>query len=505
MTLAALVASGFAEKHYLAVLVPYDIDGAATTTLYYSDQGFITEPGDTPGNTYFAPRITSALSFARSMFQDGIIGGSSIPSYGELRLMNPDGELDGLAGYAWDGRAVTVKIGGADDAYTDYSTIFEGTAQGIEFTDTEVIIRLRDHQETLDLPIQTTLYTGAGGDEGGADIKGRRKPLCFGRCMNITPVMVDAATGTYQVHDGPINDVDALYVGGVAYAKVAAPPGANQYSVNLTTGIVTVNGGPIAAQVTCDVQGSKPSTYLVTCADIIDEIVQTYGGFASGDIDATSISDLNTANSSTVGIYVDGKTATKIAEILDELIASVGGFYGFQRAGDFEVGRMEAPSGTAAESWSEVEIMHLERMPTATPVHRVTLGYQPSWTNQVEFQLAAGAAAAQRDFTARSFREVTTNDAAVLTKHLHADEMRLNTLLDASGSAVTEAARLLTLYKAERDVYRVQLKVQPFTVHLNDVVKITFARYDLTAGKDFRVVGITEDSASNTIWLDLWG
>ena len=505
MALADLVASPFSEKHYLAILTPYDIDGAALKTIYYSTQGFTTEPADTPSNQHFEGRIDTALSFSRSMFQQGVIGGKSIPSFGELRLANPDGALDDLSGYAFDGRAVTIKLGAVDDAYSDYSTIFEGTADGIEFTDTDVVIRLRDFQETLTLPIQTTLYAGTGGNEGGADLKGTRKPLCFGRCLNVTPIMIDAATGLYQVHDGPINDVDALYVGGVGYTKVAAPPGANQYSVNVTTGVVTVNGGPLTAQVTCDVQGSKPSTYLVTTADIMDEIVQTYGGFSAGDIDATSISDLNTANSATVGIYVDGKNEKTILSVLDELIASVGGFYGFNRSGKFEVGQIVAPTGTADGEYSETEILSLQRVPTHVASHRVTLGYEPNWTKQVEFQLAAGAASATRDFTAREFRHVTTNDAAVLTKHLNATELKLNTLMDSSAAATTEAARLLVIYKADRDVYRVRLKVQPFTLHLNDVVQITFGRYGLTSGKKFLVVGLVEDADLNEIELELWG
>jgi len=55
------------------------------------------------------------------------------------------------------------------------------------------------------------------------------------------------------------------------------------------------------------------------------------------------------------------------------------------------------------------------------------------------------------------------------------------------------------------NVYRVRVKTQPFTLKLNDIVQITFARYDLTAGKKFSVISLSEDAAINEVELELWG
>jgi hypothetical protein len=496
----------YAEKHYLAVLQPYDPGGspAGVVSLYYSTHGFTTEPGDTPSNTHFEGRLADAITFRRSMFQSGLIGGRSVPGYGVLRLANADGGLDHLADYAWDGRAITVMIGTKGDGYSDYTTIFEGTAQGIEFDGLELVVQLRDLQHKIDVPMQAALFAGTGGDEGVADLTGRRKPLCYGRCLNITPVMLNAASGTYMAHPGPIEDVDALYVGGVAYTKVGGSPAANQYSVNVSTGVATVGGAPVTGQVTCDVKGAKPSTYLTTVADIAKEIVMTQGGLTSGDLDLTSFTDLNTANSATVGIYINGGSERSILSVLDELTASIGGFYGFDRSGKFAVGRLEAPTGMADAAYDDTEVLELTRLPTAVPAWRIVLGYEPNWTVQVEFQVG-GAPAAQRDFTARSFRHKTAEDAAVQTTHLMAGELKVNTLIDGAGDAGTEASRLLTLYKADRDVYRARLKVQPFQRELNDEINIEDPRYGLAAGKDFRVVSVNENSADNEVELELWG
>jgi len=63
----------------------------------------------------------------------------------------------------------------------------------------------------------------------------------------------------------------------------------------------------------------------------------------------------------------------------------------------------------------------------------------------------------------------------------------------------------LTLYKVQRDVYRIRCKAQPFTLKLGDIVKITFSRYSLDSGKLFAVVSLFEDAAVNEVELELWG
>lgn len=501
-----LLANPYAARRYLVILEPYDPGAGAVVTLYYSDHGFVTETGDDPPSRYFEPRVVSALNFQRHLFQQGVIGGRSIPSFGEIILANADGGLDGLLAYGWDSRRVQVLLGGEGFAYGEFGLIFDGTSEQVEVTDETLTVRLRDWQHKLDRPVQGTLYAGTGGDEGGADLNGVRKPLCFGRVLNVRPVMVDASAGLYQAHDGPIEDVDALYVGGIAYTRITGTPAANQYAVDAAAGFVTVGGAPLTEQVTCDVKGAKPGgTYVTTVANIVEEIVTTYGGLMGADLDDASFAALNTANSATVGIYVDGASRRTVLEVLDELIASIGGCYGFDRAGLFEVGRLEAPAGTPAAMFTEVEILGIERLATALPVHRVRLGYQPNWTVQVEFQLNGGASAGRREFTAREFRHVTAEDASVLTKHPLAGDLEVNTLMDGSADASDEASRLLDLYKADRDVFRMRAKTQPFALELPDTVKITYPRFGLTSGKDLRVIGLVEDAAVNEVELTLWG
>ena len=93
----------------------------------------------------------------------------------------------------------------------------------------------------------------------------------------------------------------------------------------------------------------------------------------------------------------------------------------------------------------------------------------------------------------------------MLTAYPNSQELFVDSQFALSAGASAEATRLNTLYGTQRDFYRVKVKTQPYTLKLNDVVKITFNRYNLTSGKLFRVISLIEDAAVNEVELELWG
>ena len=497
MALADLVADPYSIKRYLAEIGAYDIAGTAATTIRVSDHGFITAGIDTPASTLYEARIIEPINFSRSMFASGRVGGRSQTSFGNLVLNNADGGLDAMAGYAFDGRAVVVKIGSDSDAFSGYSTIFSGTSDSIEFDDLTVSVRLKDKQLLFESPLQATLYAGTGGTEGGSDLEGKPKPLCFGEVKNISPVYVDQSNFIYQVHDGQIEAIDAIYKDGLALSG-------SDFTADLTNGRFTLASASTST-ITCDVQGAKPSgSYKRTVGEIIREIVTTYGGLADGgDLDTASFSALDTANNATVGIYID--KSTTMQPVLDALAQSIGAFYGFQRDGKFEVGRVEAPASSATATFTAVEIIELTRLATVIPPYRHVVNHTLNNTIQASDRLNPSVTQARRAFLVQEHRSEAATTASVQTAHPEAPVIEVDTLLVEASAAATEASRLQTLYGTERDFYRVKLKTQPFTLELNDTVQITFARYNLGSGKKFRVIGMTEDAALNEIELELWG
>ena len=497
-TLADLVADPYAKKKYLVILKPYDVSGASELTLYYSGEGFVTSPTDSPANTIFEPRLVEPISFSRSMFSSGKLGGFSVPGFGELVLTNADAGLDDWSGYAWDGRSVEVRVGEAGADFQYYFTIFNGEAKSIEFDDLFIRVILRDRQTDFDVDFPSALYAGTGGNEGSSDLANQPKPLCFGEVFNIEPVLVDATNYVYQVHNGQIESVVAVYDGGVALTVTT------DYTVDLTNGRIDLVAEPTGT-ITADVKGAKPSgSYKETAGDIIRHIVVDFGGLTDpGDLDTASFTDINTANSSAVGVYVS--YTTTILEVLDQIANSVGAYYGFNRSGKFEVNRIELATGTAAAEFDSTNIIEITRMASAVPNYQVRVDYKKNYRTMTETEFGASITSAQRDYLVREANVEIATDTNVQTPYPNSNPLIVPGLFAASSPASTEAARLLTVYKTQRDIYMIKVKTQPYTLKLNDVVKITFNRYNLTSGKLFRVITIVEDAAVNEVELELWG
>lgn len=59
-----------------------------------------------------------------------------------------------------------------------------------------------------------SIYLGTGGYEGGIELAGKLKPLLYGYCNRIKPICLDHDLALYQVNDGPIYDILAVYDSG---------------------------------------------------------------------------------------------------------------------------------------------------------------------------------------------------------------------------------------------------------------------------------------------------
>ncbi len=499
-----LIADPFAEKRYLAALEPYDPAPGRTTALHVGDHGFATGPADDPPNRYFEPRLVSALNFERRMFRGGRLGGRSIPGYGALELNNADGGIDAWAGYAFDGRRVRVWLGGAGFAFADYGLVFDGAAEGIEFDDTVARIPLRDGRRRFQRPIQASVYAGTGAMEGGDALKGKPKPLVFGRAFAVEPVPVDPARLVYQVHDGPIEDIDACRDRGLALDRTASSPEAGEFSVDKAKGTLTLGAAP-AGTLTADVRGDKAGgAYVETAGALIRRIAVARGGLADpDDFDAASFAALEAAATAPVGVHV--RTETEIQAVFDTLIEAAGGHYGFDRAGRLAVGRLDAPSAAVAARFGAAEILGLERAPAAPPIWRQRIGYRRHHRPLSGGETAGAVAAADRADLAEAYRLEEAARAATRTAHLLAEDDRRDTALALKADAAAEASRLLDLFGTRRDLLRVRVKTQPFALELGQSVSVSWPRHGLSAGRAFVVVGMVEDSAVNEVVLDLWG
>jgi len=496
-----LIADPFAVRRYLAIIEPYDPSAGATVPLYLSDHGFATEPGDDPGNRYFDARLLSALSFERHLYRSGELGGRSVPGFGTLDANNADGGLDHWRDLAFDGRRVRLLLGGNGFRFAEYRTVFDGTAERIEFDDDRLRVHLRDLQVLFERPLQENLYQGTGGAEGDAALAGRAKPLCYGRCLHVPAILVEASTLTYQVHDGPVEAIDAVFDSGVALTPGTAPPAPAHYSTDLAAGTFRLGSAP-EGPVTAHVRGDASSgAYAEDTASLMLRIAMRAPEL--NDFDWTAFADLTIAAPMATGFFTAEETS--LLAVLDSLAETAGAHFGFDRNGRFTAGRLSEPAAEAAESIDESAILGLERETAALPLWRLRLGYGRHWCTLSESESAAGLDPGTRTGLAETYRYAEASDGAVRMRHRLARDLQQESLIATGTDAAAEALRRLALFGVARDLFRVRVKTRPYSLTLGTTIRLSYPRHGLAGGRNLVLVGLSEDSAFDEAELTLWG
>jgi hypothetical protein len=238
-------------------------------TRYYSDNGLVSSPADTPASTWFNPLVETPLDFQRSLYSGNQIGGASIPGQGDIKLQNLDGSLDPLRFWGWAARPIQVQMGGAGFALADYGTVFSGLTVAIDLDSQFMTLHVRDFQQYLSIAIRTTTYQGTGlGYDGPDTLANVKRPFCIGKCRHIEPVPLGVVNGywAYQFHDGQVGLYDSSFhrvlANGVPYTYVTgSTPSAGQWCLDDSAGVIILGGGQPQV-LRADVVGDNPQRVL---------------------------------------------------------------------------------------------------------------------------------------------------------------------------------------------------------------------------------------------------
>jgi hypothetical protein len=250
---------------------------------------------DPPGNALNLEigRRSGASSYGRFMLQevslwDKKLSPSNINDIMEGSIEDDDSNL--LAWWrAFDGTGTTL-YDYADVTTPNDGTIYDGaTPTGVWGSSLEGFEDITERRPS--------------GEEGGGG--GQRKPIAWGKVENVAPPMVDHQKLIYQVNDGPIQEVLAVYDKGVALSAdtdegvggvipdlitfCTTTPDAGEYTVCPRFGVIRL--GSLTEDGTCTVTfwGSAP---LGSCLDFDGTDDQVSLGniwpSAIGDVDITA-------------------------------------------------------------------------------------------------------------------------------------------------------------------------------------------------------------------------
>lgn len=362
---------------------------------------------------------------------------------------------------------------------------------------------------------------------------------CFGKVFNVAPQLVWPFTNIYQIHPGYIESVVAVYEG--AYPDITlnstysdletfllgSTPAA-RYDV-----LITVDGSYIRLgsqpqlPITVDVEGDAYDTgsgpdYASTIGTIFRRIVTTRGPSPlvdPTDLDTTSFSDLESANSALSGIVVRGDDS--IMEVSEKLLKSCGAVAWFARStGDLTVLQITGatvPTATITLTQDDIEedLSSIVPVPVELPAWEVIVKYRKNWTVMGTTAIAGDAKGTWRyAFSLTEWRKVRWANDAVKVRHPRARSVVVESCFQTPDGANAEASRQLALYYQKGQSFTVKVRNRALQLDRYDSVYLHYQSFDASdvltdrlqtsASSQFWVLGVDEDATEGTVTLDLW-
>jgi hypothetical protein len=478
-----------------------DLEASLTLKIYVSTAtGYASLPDDALPNQPFRG-VLKSFSFKRSIMQSDI--GKFTQGDGQLVIDNADAEYDFLPlSYAIDGRPITLKVGRRDASYDQAFTLARLTATGWPINTDTVTINLVDFSYKLEVALQPNVYGGTGGADGGADLAGKRKPLCFGSPLNVTAVPLLPSLLIYQVHDGSVAGIDNVYDQGAAHTldgDVAT------YALLVSTSVLTGHYltckaiglfklGTAFGLVTADVRGENATGYIETTADIVEWALINRTVLTVDDLDALSFAAVNTAQPAPIDYFVSPDDNLTVANFIENLMGGIGGWGGHKIDGTFEVRIFSAPTGNSRDSFNRGDMLggDVKREPLPSsyqpPAYRWRVPYQRNWTAQTS-DIAGSVTAARKGFLAEQVRLAEATSATIQADHPFAqDRDPVQSYFRDQSDAAAEASRLINLFKTTRAIYRMTVPRRALRRDIGDEIVVTHPRFDLSQGRAMIIV-----------------
>jgi hypothetical protein len=325
---------------------------------------------------------------------------------------------------------------------------------------------------------------------------GRTKPVVLGTVKNMRPILIDDVNYRYLAHDYtvlPFASIDTVYDDGV--------------SVGFTdngTGTFDLTSAPVGT-ITCAVSGAKfgsPAAHKTRIADICAGLLEDYLNMDAGEIDSDYITACNTDLPYDVGCAVTEQAS--VLDAMDLLIAGLPVWYTFTRAGVFRIGEFKAPAGSADHSIVKNENVEITGQMFGTLIKRQVIRFDHNYAPLPEDVI--GGDAENQAWFSEEWRQREFKQGGVTARFPLAQDGEVkDTALQAASDAESVAEKWVELLSTPRRTYSVTVKPLGLSFELHELVTLTYDRFGLDSGQDFRIYGIEENYGSNRVTLELWG
>lgn len=412
---------------------------------YAANAAYVSGPSDTPANTAYDDILDGEIVFNRSVPIS--FGGGSNISKGDISLIITDQIAPIL--YEWfNFQPINIFLGDESWQKSDFRKVMSGTIKNKRIDNNRLVLSFGDSLEAINVPFKRTYISDAGVADGDA------VPLCFGKCYNISPLLIDNIDYIYKIHNEWVHSVIDVRDDGVSVG----------YTWNFAQATITLDAAP-SGVITCDVEGNAPSSapvsgYQYSPANVARAMIMNYGAALYGtglgidiQVDDESFDFLNMNNDKICGIYITDANAT-ILQSAETVLRSIGAYMYVNKDGAISVGQLTdfAPTSGILITPSEIAENSVKVKQFIAPEYSVSLGYKKNWT--IQNTVASSVSEADRKYYASPYL-VNVSENALIKSLYNGSQAgaETETLLADKTECAAECDRRLVLTAAPRTVF----------------------------------------------------
>jgi hypothetical protein len=504
-------------SHPRGAVTLYPQTSNSSTTLYASDMGYRSRATDTIGVRPYPAVMDQAFEIDRLV---GLAPGqTSTASAGAVRLSNLGRRYDSFTqGRNSDSRSIRLLMGNktydqsrglyVDPSYANLTPFFVGTALSWTLSEDELEIPLRDATYwAADRPLQSSLYTGTGGLNGGSDLAGKPIPMVRGGTaanpvQNVPLTTVDAVNLIFQYTDFPGTVVN-LYEGGatvfvndgdIGFTSIysGTPPAPGHYRTCNALGLVQMGSTPVRA-LTADVTGSFPvSGAISTAAAIAKWVLLDTLGLPSSMIDTASFDAADSTYPWVAGFYAGN--GEQGLDTIRFLLESIGARLITSRSGKLSVLVLRSAVALFAPLLSTANCTSVTpatlTAPLDPPAYRWRVGYNKSWLVQTS-DYNGSIAAARKAVIATDYQLATwSSDTVQAQWRRPSDPAPVGTALLSQGHAQLLANAYGALWGPHPTLWTIEMPITAAVgLDLGTIVQVQWPLSNFSTPTPGQIVG----------------
>ena len=237
---------------------------------------------------------------------------------------------------------------------------------------------------------------------------------------------------------------------------------------------------------------------LTMAADLVELVVTTDTSLTSAsDFRSGTLAAFQAACPQPLGHWSSGKEGFRLNAVIDQIVNSVGGWWGFDLSDDLQLGLFAGPAVAADFTFAARDIISCEPIQRPPRAREQVIEFLQRWRAMADSDVAASITGASRATLIRSVEVARAKDATTKTQSLRSTVETRRSLMIQRADAAAEASRLLALFAPQR--YPLEVRV-PYTpgLDIGQTVSITWPRHNL-AGGELALVLRAEPDVSNKV------